>query len=330
MKTRTVTACALVLLTTPLILADGSYQSTSQMTGGALVDQLQSSPLTASLTKGMLSPTNTLTMVHGNLKAVVTKASTEIIDLDKETVTRLDTVKKTYTVITFAQVRQAMANMPQQMQQAQAQMKQLQEQQSKSTLQPTFDVSVKDGPTKAINGLTAQEHILTLQMHVTDSAAAAAGPVTYTVTTDVWIAPDPPEVKEIQAFDLRMGQKMSAGTDISAFMGRGGGGGNAGMAALFGGRPGAAQAMAQMGTEMAKLKGTHVLEVTTMGGSGPAASPGGGASAAAGAPTTAGATLMQMSVEKTNFSSDPIPASVFQIPAGFTNVPSPFGRSGGR
>ena len=40
--------------------------------------------------------------------------------------------------------------------------------------------------------------------------------MTYVVTTDAWIAPDPPEVKEIQDFDMRMGQKLMAGVDLSA------------------------------------------------------------------------------------------------------------------
>jgi hypothetical protein len=46
--------------------------------------------------------------------------------------------------------------------------------------------------------------------------------------------------------------------------------GNAATAQLLGGQPGAGDAMAQMAKEMAKLKGTRVLEVTSMGGLAPA------------------------------------------------------------
>jgi hypothetical protein len=169
---------------------------------------------------------------------------------------------------------------------------------------------------------------------------------------------------------------------------------------MFGGQPGSAEAMAQMGKELAKLQGTRVMEVTRMGGSGtgpgatqntattpaqpaPAAAPppsGGavagqiatdtaattaageagrlgivgsalgssalgafhrkkaatpppaaapattataGTPAAAGTQTTAGATLMEMTVQKTNFSKEPVPTSVFQVPAGFKQVESP-------
>ena len=172
----------------------------------------------------MFAPTNTLTMVHGNQKAVVSKESTEITDLDKETITHIDTVHKTYTVTTFAQMRQAFANMPKQMQQAQDQMKQAQAQQPqqpKTDLKTSFDVSAKNtGVSKEINGLTAQEQVVTMQMHMTDPNAPpteAVNSMTYVVTTDAWIAPDPPEVKEIQEFDKRFGQKLMEGVDMSAF-----------------------------------------------------------------------------------------------------------------
>ena len=329
MKTRTGAAVGIILLVTQPAFADASYQSTTQITGGAMAD-LQSNPIAARLTKGLFAPTNTLTMVHGNLKAVVTKDSTEIIDLDKETITRLDTVKKTYTVVTLDQMRQAMANMPKQMEQAQAQMKQAQ--QPKTDLKTSFDVSVKNtGVTKVVNGLSAQEQVITLQMHVTNPNAPASGggnTVTYVVTTDVWLAPDPPEVKEIQDFDRRMGQKMTAGTDMSALAARASANSNVGMAALFGGQPGSAEAMAQMGKETAKLKGTRVLEVTSMGGNGPAAAQSDPAAAPSGIQTTASATLMQMTLQKTNFSHEAIPSSVFQVPSGYTKVQSPYDRTG--
>ena len=171
----------------------------------------------------MFAPITTMTMVHGNQKAVVSKDSTEITDLDKETITHIDNVHKTYTVVTFAQMRQAFANMPKQMEQAQEQMKQAQAQQPqqpKTDLKTSFDVTVKNtGVTKEINGLTAQEQVVTMQMHMTDPNAPpteAVNSMTYVVTTDAWISPDPPEVKELQEFDKRFAQKLMAGVDLSA------------------------------------------------------------------------------------------------------------------
>jgi hypothetical protein len=278
MNVRKVAALGVILLVNRLTFADASYQETSQITGGAMVDQLKSISFLGKTMSNMFAPTNTITMVHGNQKAVISKDSTEITDLDKETITHIDTAKKTYTVVTFAQMRQAIENMPQQIEQAKAKMKEAQAeqqaqqaQQPKTDLKTSFEVSAKNtGVTKEVNGLMAQEQVVTMQMHITDPNAPpteAVNTMTYVVTTDAWIAPDPPEVKEIQDFDMRMGKKLMAGVDLAALRAQMTSQ-NPGMAQLFGGKPGSAEAMSQMQKEMAKLKGTRVMEVTRMGGSG--------------------------------------------------------------
>jgi hypothetical protein len=273
-----VAALGIVLLASRLTFADASYQETTQITGGSMVAPLKSMSFLSKSMRDMLAPTTTTTMIHGNQKAVVSKDFTEITDLDKETVTHIDNLHKSYTVVTFAQMRQAFQQVPKQMQQAQDQAKQAQQQQPqqpKSDLKTSFDVNVKNtGASKEINGLTAQEQLVTLQMHVTDPNAppTQTNAVTYVVTTDAWISSDPPEVKEIQDFDKRFGQKLMEGVDLSAFkaqmtqmhdMSQ-----NPGMSQMFAGKPGSAEAMAEMGKEMAKLQGTRVMEVTRMGGSG--------------------------------------------------------------
>jgi hypothetical protein len=164
--------------------------------------------------------------------------------------------------------------------------------------------------------------------------------------------------------------------------------GGGGMAMMFGGHPGSQQAMDQMAKEMAKIKGTRILEVMSMGGDAPA-QPGGAAPAAApaqqqqgsvagqvasdtatqtassessklgtfgsalsnsalsafhrkkatpppaqpaAAPATPGTTpgtqhvtMMETTNSMTNFSEEPVPASAFQIPAGYKQVQSPMG-----
>jgi hypothetical protein len=397
MNIRKVAAVGVILLVNRFMFADASYQETSQITGGTMVNSLKSvSFLGGKAMKDMFAPTTTTTMVHGNQKAVISKDSTEITDLDKETITHIDNVHKTYSVVTFAQMRQAFENMPKQMAQAQQQAKQEQAQQPpppKTDLKTSFDVTVKNtGVTKVINGLTAQEQVVTMQMHVTDPNAPpteAVNSMTYVVTTDAWISPDPPEVKELQDFDKRFAQKLMAGVDFSAWktqMTHQ----NPGMMQMFSSKPGSEEAMAQMGKEMAKLQGTRVMEVTSMGGSGsgpgavqtsaqsaPPATPatsgstvagqvatdtaaqtaageasrlgvfgnalGSSAlgafhrkkaatpppaatstdSASTGTQTTSSATLMEMTVQKQNFSQEAIASSAFQVPAGFTKVESP-------
>ena len=398
MNIRKVAAVGILLLVSRFTLADASYQETSQITGGTMVNTLKSvSFLGGKAMKDMFAPITTTTMVHGNQKAVIGKDSTEITDLDKETITHIDNVRKTYSVVTFAQMRQAFQQMPQQLAQAQQQAKQEQPQQPpppKSDLKTSFDVTVKNtGVTKVINGLTAQEQVVTMQMHVTDPNAPpteAVNSVTYVVTTDAWISPDPPEVKELQDFDKRFAQKLMAGVDFSAWKAQMTHQ-NPGMMQMFASKPGSEEAMAQMSKEMAKLQGTRVMEVTSMGGSGtgpgvvqnsaqtappaasgnsvagqvatdtaaqtaageasrlgvfgnalgssalgafhkkkaatppPAATPAATStdSTTTAAQTTSGATLMEMTVQKQNFSQEAVASSAFQVPAGFAKVESP-------
>jgi hypothetical protein len=389
MNIRKVAALGIILLASRLTYADASYQETSQITGGSMMAPLKSISFLSKSMRDAFAPITTTTMIHGNQKAVVGKDSTEIIDLDKEIVTHIDNVRKTYTVMTFAQMRQAFEQMPKQIQQAQDQAKQEpQAQQPKSDVKTSFDVSVKNtGVTKQVNGFTAQEQIVTLQMHATDPNAPptdAVNSVTYVVTTDAWITPDPPEVKEIQDFDKRYAQKLMEGVDLSAFKAQmtqmQTSSQNPGLSQMFAGKPGSADAMAEMGKEMAKLQGTRVMEVTKMGGSGtgpgaaqnsaqtsdpaPAAAPpssngsmagmlgsalGGSAlggfhhkktpppsdsttttttTASDGTQTTS-AVLMEMTLQKSNFSQAPVSTSSFEIPSGFKKVDSPtYGAAG--
>jgi len=371
-----VAALGIILLASRFTFADASYQETTQITGGSMVAPLKSMGFLSKSLRDMLAPNTTTTMVHGNQKAVVGRDFTEITDLDKETVTHIDNLHKTYTVVTFAQMRQAFQQMPKQMEQAQDKAKQdqaPQPQQPKSDVKTSFDVSVKNtGATKQINGLTAQEQLVTLQMHATDpNAAATQGPnaVTYVVTTDAWITPDPPEVKEIQDFDKRFGLKLMEGVDLSAFkaqmtrnMSQ-----NPGMSQLFAGKPGSADAMTEMAKEMAKLQGTRVMEVTRMGGSGtgPASAQNSEPAPAANSPSngsmagmlgsalggsalggfhkkkpqpasdttttttnsdgtqTTSATLMETTVQRSNFSQAPVSSSNFEVPGGFKKVDTP-------
>ena len=120
MNFRKVAALGVILLCSRLMFADASYQETTQITGGSMVAPIKSMGFLSKSMRDMFAPITTTTMVHGNQKAVVSKDSTEITDLDRETVTHIDNVHKTYSVVTFAQMRQAFENMPKQMEQAQA------------------------------------------------------------------------------------------------------------------------------------------------------------------------------------------------------------------
>jgi hypothetical protein len=412
MKRRTSAVLALALVLSPVACyADSSYEKSTQITGGQFVEMLKSYAMISKQMKSLTDPISTITMVHGNQKSVVSKDSTEIYDLDKQVIIHIDSTKKTYSVMTFADFRKMMAEMPQKMAQMEQQMKdaqaKAQQHQGQApavppNLQFNFTTTVSDpGPSKVINGQNATQQILTLKMTVTDTNNPGTN-VAYTMTTEIWTTPNlPPEMKAVEDFDQRFYKAMMAGVDMKEMMANMQNmrnGSSAAMAQMFGGKPGAADAFAQMQKELAKITGTRILEIQRMGGTGTgiAATPsaGGGNSSpamppppqnsgsvagqvatdtatntAAGesgkvlggsipgnalggalmnawgrhkakpqtpptpaaAPATAPAaaqapvdvTLMEMTTQTKDFSSESIPPSVFDIPSGYKQVPSP-------
>ncbi len=367
---------ALALALSPLVCyGDSSYQDTTQMTGGQLVDSLKNIPFMGKQIKNLTAPTTTTTMVHGNQKAVVTSQSTEIYDLDKQEIIHIDTVKKQYSVDTFDDMRKAMAKAQGKMQQAQAPAPQPQQPPTApSNLQFSFSVSVKNtGLEQVVNGLNAKQQILTLTTIVTDTSQPGTSS-TYTVTSEIWTTPtEPDEMKDAQDFDTRFQQALMSGVDLSAYASMLGNASSAAtaQAQMFASQPGAAAAFAQSGKEMAKIQGTPILEKTSMGGSGTGAAAPQGSNAASqpqggnassspddtgtggnvvakgvsglvglfgkkksqptnpppasstDTPQTPGqTTLLETTTQKSNFSHDPIPASAFEVPAGFKQVPS--------
>ena len=109
MRTNTKKSMALVLLAGPLACyADSSYEHTTQITGGQLINTLKKIPFMGKQVKALADPQVETTMVHGNQKAIVAKDYTEIWDLDKEQIIHIDNLKKTYSVVTFADMRKMM------------------------------------------------------------------------------------------------------------------------------------------------------------------------------------------------------------------------------
>src|SRR5437016_12061948 len=135
--------------------ADFTYQETTQMTGGALVDTLKA---LGPLTRGARDPIVSTHIVKGNRMATITKDRVSVIDLDKENITTIDTAKKTYSVMTFAEMKQAMEDAAKRMQGRQKTDK-------GDDVQAQFKVSAKaTGRTKTVQGLSAKEMVITMAM----------------------------------------------------------------------------------------------------------------------------------------------------------------------
>jgi hypothetical protein len=180
--------------------------------------------------------------------ATVSKDTVSIVDLDKETITTVDMAKKQYSVMTFAQMKEATEKM---LAQAQARQK------GKSTPPPSgaelnYKVTAKaTGQTKTINGINAREVVMEMAAEVTDKDQNSG---TMNITMDNWMG-TVPGYEEVQAFHRKMGEKMGY-----AF--------GSGMSQIAAMRPEALKGFEEAGKEMAKVQGVPVQSIMKMSGAG--------------------------------------------------------------
>jgi hypothetical protein len=246
---------ALLCWSAALMRADFTYMETTQMTGGSMAAMMQSlGPLAGKARE----PIVTTHIVKGSRRASISRNSVTITDLDKETITTIDNDKKTYSVMTFAEMKQ---RMEQGMQRAQGR-------QGGENVQANFKISAKaTGQTKNIQGLTAKEMVLTMTTEFADASSGQAGAMD--MVNDSWVAPLP-GYEEVRDFNRKMAAKMGA-----MF-----GSGMQQMAMMGGGRGNMGQSLEEMAKEMQKMDGIPVETLIKM-------MPAGGAANAAAPPSSA-------------------------------------------
>lgn len=258
MKTPRVVAgvVATCLALPSLSFADFQYTETTSITGGSIVGIMKMAGTFSKQARQANEPTSTTVIVQGNRMARITNLDTEIIDLDKETVTHIDTAHKTYTVMTFQEIKQQMEEGA----------RKAREQQKKAAEQPAqapppqnpdtklnFKVNVRNTANfKTVAGLDSVESILTMILEAQNTKTGDTGNMA--ITNDMWMAPEIPGYGEVRDFERRYALKMGAMFNEAV--------NPATLASL---QPGSSQGMAQMAEEMSKLKGTPVLQIMRMG-----------------------------------------------------------------
>jgi len=348
------------VLPTALYASDYTYQQTTQMTGGSLLKMMKTVGVFSSQARHMGDPIVSTIYLKGNRMADVSPQQIQIIDLDNETITQMDVEKKTYSVMTFAQMKQAMENAREQMKKEMAKQQPQQAQNPDAqNVQMSFDVKVrKTGVMKDVSGLNSSEAILTMTLTATDAKTLQSGNLA--ITNDMWMVPSVPGYEQVREFYKKFALKMG---DATMGFGRD-------MGRMLAQQPGANQAMGDMAKEIQKLDGVPVMQVMRMGTTAngqplpaaseaplPAEAPGptkgevakagmssmissklggfGGFgkkkqntpppdenAAQAGAQPTS-AILMEMQTTTSNFSSGPVDPSHFDVPAGYKQVTAP-------
>jgi hypothetical protein len=234
--------------------ADFQYQEKTQLTGGSALAAMKIVGAFSKQARQVTDPTVSSVFLQGNRMARVSALTTEIIDLDKETLTNIDHNKKQYTVLTFEQLKQQMERAAAKMKEEQAKQKKQAPAEGSADTKFEFDVKVREtGATKEIAGSTAKESILTLTMKATDTKSKESGSLA--MTSDMWLVADIPGYSAVRDFYTRYAVKvgMMVGESFSRSL--------AAMPAGMG------EGTAALVKEMSKLPGVPILQVMRVGSS---------------------------------------------------------------
>jgi hypothetical protein len=178
--------------------ADVTYTESVHYNGGTLIDMARNMshfPMTAATVPSFQDQTYTV-YVKGNKMARVGEKTVTITDFDAGSITSIDHALKTYTVITFDQIKQM-----------QERMKQLAGGQGSGE----YDVKVsKTGKTKLVDGHTAAETIIT----ATSKGGGAAR-----FKSDVWSVSSVPGSDELRAFHSKAATAHAASFGGPGMMG---------------------------------------------------------------------------------------------------------------
>jgi hypothetical protein len=234
------------------VRADFSYTQTTRVTGGSLLNMTRFMPGMGSLKDPQ---THTIAVKSGKMVTYDNDIAT-IIDPDGETITQVDYKKKQYSVMTFAEMKQAFQAMQQQMQQAQLQLQQAQAEQGAPAVSPmeSIKISVNDtGQTKVISGLNTKQVVLSFDVAPPPNAPTGVPPAK--TTMDAWLTPTLPGYEEVTQVSMKIASKMA---ELSP---------GANSMAMF--RPDVAKTAGAMADEMSKMQGIPVYETLSMGGYAP-------------------------------------------------------------
>ncbi|HZP02297.1 MAG TPA: hypothetical protein VFD30_18580 [Terriglobia bacterium] len=323
--------------------ADFKYTSTGKITGGMMAGMMK---VMGAFSKQAREPVVTTHYLKGNrMRIDHSDGNSQIIDLEGRRIIAIDNPKKTYSVVTFEQMKAALERARQQATGKGTEVK----------MTPKFEVT-PTGNSRDLLGHTAKEVKVKLEMLMqSEDAKQQSQSMAMIVNSDMWLAPSVPGYEEVQQFQTRMAKELDWLPG-----------------AVFRGDPKMSEAMLEMRKHAAEMKGMPLLQVASIGMGGmpaaqqnpaeakpaetqtsapqtqkPSAIPSevlakglGGVFGGFGrkkkqqppqeadqgtatepAPSgSTGGSLMDMTTEVTSISNDPLSASLFEPPAGYAEV----------
>ena len=197
--------------------------------------------------------------VKGDRMVTLNDSTGRIVDLAEEKVYELDLKKKSYTVVTFAELRQQLKEAQEKAQrdaekaakEEAGREKEKEADKKAPEMDVEFDVK-ETGERKAIAGYDAREVVMTITVHEKGRTIEDRGGLI--VTSDMWLGPEIPAMRELAEFQLRYWKAIAPeAPGMSPEQ----------LAAVVAMYPLVKQAMDRLNREQVNMKGTPLLTVTT-------------------------------------------------------------------
>jgi hypothetical protein len=188
--------------------ADFKYTESSKMTGGALMGAMKFVSVFSKDAKQANAPQLSTRAVKGNrFREERSDGSIQVIDLDGRRFINIDPKAKTYSILTFEEMKQRMLTAQERMKEEQAKQA---GQHPKSNVKITPKIESTDtGATRNILGMETKESRIRIEMLMeTDDPKAQGQQVSTVMNTDSWIAPSVPGYDEIKQFYMKMAKEM--------------------------------------------------------------------------------------------------------------------------
>ena len=216
--------------------ADFTYTDKTEITGGSMKGMMS---MAARFSKDVSTNTTTVHRIKADKMATQTGKSGSIVDLSSETMTAIDYDKKEYSVITFAEMAEAMKKMAAKMNPGASKQSDVK-----------FNVTAENtGKTKAFQGVEARQHIIKVTAQAADPKSGSMD-----TTMELWVGKVPGS-EVMREFGKRMAAKMAFNA-----------GGLGAAAGMMGGVN--MQGLGEAQKKMADMDGLPLYQIARIGGSG--------------------------------------------------------------
>ena len=192
--------------------ADFKYSETTKITGGAMMGAVKFVSVFSKNVKQAMAPTTRTVYVKGNqMRDEHSDGKIQIIDLQGKRFIEIDPQTKTYGIMTFEEMKQAMQRKQQEMQEKMKEEQAKHPEKAQNTnvkITPKFE-SNETGATRTILGLPTKEVKAKVEMLMeSDDPKAQGQQISTVLNSDQWIAPDVPGYNEIRQFYLKLAKEL--------------------------------------------------------------------------------------------------------------------------